>query len=342
MAYDSVVISAGHSKHVRGAAGPTPWGLDEVDEARLVMDRVASELRSRGVTVKTYADDVSTTQNENLNRIVDYHNSQYRDLDISVHFNAYQVYTIKAKPKGMGTEVLYLTQGPLAAELSSAIASNGFLNRGAKVRSDLFFLNHTAMPAVLIETCFVDSEADCAIYRDKFDHVCASIANIIGGEHYDTVPPSAEGPPPPLLEEALFQTTGKCSWFGGPNDTTGVSASEGLAFHYSLTPENQHLFLPIQPANSTGLARRLNSKAVGYVACRWDYAVTPKTMLASSDNLALVRATKTGREALAYPADWGPHEEKTGRVADLSEFLMMSLGVETDDEVTVIYPYRGE
>jgi hypothetical protein len=87
------------------------------------------------------------------------------------------------------------------------------------------------------------------------------------------------------------------------------------------------------------LARRLNSKAVGYVACRWDYAVTPKTMLASSENLALVRATKTGREALAFPADWGPHEEKTGRAADLSEFLMRSLGITTDDEVTVIYPW---
>ena len=69
MTYDSVVISSGHSKHVRGAAGPTPWGLDEVNEARKVVDRVAAELRTRGVKVVTYHDDVSTSQNENLNRM---------------------------------------------------------------------------------------------------------------------------------------------------------------------------------------------------------------------------------------------------------------------------------
>jgi len=336
MAYSSVVISAGHSSHVRGAAGPKPWGLDEVDEARKVMDRVASELRSRGVTVKTYADTISKTQSENLNRIVDYHNGQKRDVDVSVHFNAYNV---TAKP--MGCEVLYLTQKDLAAHLSKAIASNGFTNRGAKVRSDLFFLNHTAMPAVLLEICFVDSEADCAVYRDKFDHICASIANVIGGSSYETVPPSAEGPPvPPLLEQALFTTTGKCSWFGGPNDLTGVSASEGLAFFSSVTNENQHLFLPNQPANSTGLARRLNPW-VHYIACRWNYQTTPKAMLAACEDVALVRATKTGREMTAFPADWGPNE-KTGRVADLSESLMEDLGITTDDEVTVIFPYRED
>jgi len=333
MAYSSVVISAGHSKHVRGAAGPTPWGLDEVDEARKVMDRVAAELRSRGVTVKTYADDVSKTQSENLNRIVDYHNSQKRDLDVSVHFNAYQVTS-----KAMGTEVLYLTQFQLATNLSHAIASNGFINRGAKVRSDLFFLNHTAMPAVLLEICFVDSEADAKIYHDKFDHICASIANVIGGSSYETVPPSAEGPPPPMLTDALFQATGKCSWFGGPNDLTGVSASEGLAFFQSVTLENQHLFLPNQPAGSTGLARRLNPW-VHYIACRWDYSVTPKAMLAACADVALVRAAKTGREMIAFPADWGPNET-TGRVADLSESLMEDLGITTDDEVTVTFPYR--
>ena len=56
----------------------------------------------------------------------------------------------------------------------------------------------------------------------------------------------------------------------------GVSASEGLAFHYEINPDNQHLFLPLVPAGTSGLARRLNAKAVRYLACRWDYAVTPK------------------------------------------------------------------
>jgi hypothetical protein len=44
----------------------------------------------------------------------------------------------------------------------------------------------------------------------------------------------------------------------------------------------------------------------------------PKDMLADPDNLALVRASKTGKEFLAWPADWGPHED-TDRAADISK-----------------------
>jgi len=50
---------------------------------------------------------------------------------------------------------------------------------------------------------------------------------------------------------------------------------------------------------------------------------------------AIVRAN--GKEFLAWPADWGPNEN-TGRVADLSPGLMEALGLNTDDEVEVIYP----
>jgi hypothetical protein len=64
-------------------------------------------------------------------------------------------------------------------------------------------------------------------------------------------------------------------------------------------------------------------------------------MLASMDYLALVIAPKTGRQMLAFPADWGPHEN-TGRVADISPGLMQYLGIETDDEVEVIFPYEPE
>jgi hypothetical protein len=114
-----------------------------------------------------------------------------------------------------------------------------------------------------------------------------------------------------------------------------------LAFHFEITEANQHLFLPFQPAGTSGLARRLNAKAVSYIACRWDYDITPKKMLAESGEMVLVRAPSTGRELLAYPSDWGPHEEKTGRVADLSPWLMRSLDIETDDVVEVIYPWKG-
>jgi N-acetylmuramoyl-L-alanine amidase len=326
MPYDRVVISSGHGKFVRGAAGV----LDEVDEARRVVDQVAATLRAGGIDAITYHDDISKTQNENLNRIVDFHNSKSRDLDISCHFNAYQ-----STSKPMGTEVLYVTQLELAKLMSASIASVGFINRGPKKRTDLFFLNHTAMPAILLEVCFVDSQADARLYKESFDIICNEIAFALGAD-FDGGSPIELPPPEGPDEEHMLLCSGKCSYFGGPGDT-GVSPQEGLAFHYSVTQQNQHLFLPF--SNGLGLARQLNPY-VHYIACRWDYDVTPKTMLAESGQVALVRAIKTGRELTAIPADWGPHVD-TGRVADLSPSLMEDLGIVTDDEVEVIYPWRG-
>jgi hypothetical protein len=319
MTYKSVVISSGHGLYVRGASGI----LDEVDEARRVVNRLADHLIKVGVVVRTFHDDVSKSQNENLNRIVDYHNSQSRDLDISVHFNAYEQVS-----KPMGTEVLYVTQKDLATQLSATIASVGFINRGAKKRTDLFFLNNTAAPSVLLEVCFVDSESDAYVYDDNFDRICARIAELLSGEGVTV--------PAPPSEDSDFFAIGKCSYFGGPEDE-GVSPSEGLAFYDDIMQAPQ-LFLPYQPDGTSGLARRLNP-FVHYVACRWDYDKTPREML--RENMALVKSLANGVFLTAFPADWGPHET-TGRIADLSPKLMDDLGLTTDDEVEVIFPYRED
>ena len=336
MAYQNVAISSGHGLYVRGAAGNP--GLDEVDCARELVDHLADELERRGIGVVTFHDDKSKNQSDNLNAIVNWHNKQTRDIDISCHFNAYQQCT-----KPMGTEVLYVSQKDLAADLSEAIASVGFLNRGPKHRSDLKFLNSTDMPAVLLEICFVDSSVDTEIYLEQFDAITSRIADVLAGEGEEIEEGEGEaiGLPPPETEAPLFYARGKCSHFGGPEDM-GVSASEGLAFIYSLDETNQHLFLPLQPKGTTGLARRLNAKAVHYIAVRWDYSVTPKEMLASQKYVAMVTVPSTGLRLTAWPADWGPHEEKTGgRVADLSPALMADLELETDDEVIVEFPWEG-
>jgi N-acetylmuramoyl-L-alanine amidase len=318
-----VVISSGHGKYIRGAAGPKPWGLDEVDEARRVVEAVAENLEAADVDVVTFHDDTSHDQSTNLSTIVAFHNRQTRDLDVSVHFNAYQS---TAKP--MGTECLYLTQLDLAADVADAIANAGkLIDRGPKKRTDLAFLNGTDEPAILIETCFVDSQADADLYRQNFDLICNAIAQAIAGETIESPEPI---PIPP--EPGLVSYKGKCSHFGGPDDM-GVSESEGLAFLYDYS-DAPHLFLPQQPEGTTGLARRLNPN-IFYVACRWDYHVTPKEMLAEPSLQAIVRAGN--REFYAWPADWGPHQD-TGRVADLSPALMAALDLDTDDEVEVIYP----
>jgi N-acetylmuramoyl-L-alanine amidase len=188
MSYDRIVISSGHGKHIRGASGV----LDEVDEARKVVEQVAKELRGRGVDVKTFHDDTSHDQNTNLHTIVNYHNAQTRDLDVSVHFNAY---VETSKP--MGTECLYVSQQGLAGQVASAIASCGFVNRGPKKRTDLFFLNNTEMPAILLETCFVDSTADAEVYRREFADICDAVADVLGGKEAGGERPPIEPPTQP-------------------------------------------------------------------------------------------------------------------------------------------------
>ena len=306
-----IVISSGHGLHVRGASGL----IDEVDEARKVVDETAKWLRYYGNQVVTFHDNDSVTQSENLDAIVGFHNSQDRDLDVSVHFNCY-VETLDP----VGTETLYLTQVELAGRVSHTIAKAGnLIDRGAKKRTDLAFLNGCDRPAILIEMCFVDSDPDVTNYLENFEWICRSLGKM-----------------PTYTNEEIVTFKGPCSWFGGPNDM-GVDPDEGLAFIYDAE-DAPHLFLEGQPPNTTGLARRLNTD-VYYVACRWDYDVTPKEQLADHSLQALIRNPATGKEILAWPSDWGPHQD-TGRAADLSPAALDELGLDTDDEVEVIYPAR--
>jgi hypothetical protein len=315
MSYKSIVISSGHGLLVRGAHGI----IDEVDEARRVTEQLAEALRDRGTEVVTFHDDTSTSQNENLWTITDFHNSKKRELDISVHFNAFEQVS-----KPMGCEVWYVTQENLAKRLSAAIASVGFIDRGAKFSSSLHFLNQTTMPSCLLEINFVDSIADCDIYAERFDDICEALAAELAGKAEDETIPA-------------FVVSGKVSHFGGPDDM-GVSPSEDLAFIYS-TSDQPDLFLSYQPEGTTGLARRLNPD-VPYVACRWPYTSENKSQWREVllKEMALVEAPSTGKFIKCYPADWGPHED-TKRVADISPGAMEHLGLKTDDTVKVTFPF---
>lgn len=94
------------------------------------------------------------------------------------------------------------------------------------------------------------------------------------------------------------------------------------------------IFLPTQPPGTTGLARRLNPNA-SYIACRWDYSVTPKDFLTSTK--VLVTNPANGRSGPALGVDFGP-SASTGRVADLSPGLAARLGLDTNDTCTVAIP----
>jgi N-acetylmuramoyl-L-alanine amidase len=224
----SIVISSGHGIKVRGASGY----LDEVDEAIRVMETVADILLKHGFGVITFTDEISSNQSDNLEAIVDFHNAQTRELDVSVHFNAY---TKTDKP--MGTEVLYLTAADAAARVSNAISKAGFLNRGAKYRDDLYFLNQTEQTtfgAILIEVCFVDSKADAELYTDRFLAVCRLIAAAIALSLSDE---------PIAFDKGVIPDNQKkitASVFGGDSDYNVSAYDEDLV----LDDEHFYVALP--------------------------------------------------------------------------------------------------
>lgn len=148
-------VHAGHNSIVPGAAKY----LNEVTENRKVKNKLIQLLRAAGNTVYDCTDEGGDTQSKNLANIVAKCNAHSVDLDISIHLNA---------GSGTGTEVLYTSEKgkAYAAKVSAAVAAAlGIKDRGAKERNDLYVLNHTKAPAILVECCFVDSTTD----RDKWD-----------------------------------------------------------------------------------------------------------------------------------------------------------------------------
>lgn len=163
-----VVISAGHGKYVSGAVGN---GYTEHVEAAKVVKRVVEILGKEAIA---YYDKTSKTQRDNLNNIVNYHNKQSRLLDVSIHLNS---------GGGTGSECLYYDAKSLSAKMSKAMADAlGMQDRGAKIRQELYFLNATHKPAILLELCFIDSKSDMAAYKKNFEKLCQAIAKVIAAQ----------------------------------------------------------------------------------------------------------------------------------------------------------------
>ncbi|MCL2403968.1 MAG: N-acetylmuramoyl-L-alanine amidase [Defluviitaleaceae bacterium] len=185
-----IVISSGHGLFVRGAKGL----IDEVDEARRVTGRVVEILRREGISVDVFHENSARNSAVNINAIVQHHNRQTRDLDVSIHFNSTATGAIE--DRAIGVEVLHLTGNnatrALAGRVANAISdASGLLLRhqrdsGAVARNNIGFLNNTTAPAIVIEVCFVVSRTDVRIYQQYFEEICTAIASSISGRAINT------------------------------------------------------------------------------------------------------------------------------------------------------------
>lgn len=138
----------------------------EDDLNMLVGNALISKLRERGINVVNCTPNTAKSLNDSLYQRVITANNCGATLFVSIHHNAC--------PGGYGAEVLCIKnnyQDGLSTKVGEAIlnelGSIGLKNRGVKDRRDLYVINNTSMPALIIECAFVDSSLDMANYNPE-------------------------------------------------------------------------------------------------------------------------------------------------------------------------------
>lgn len=162
-----ICIIAGHTTTGKGT-GAIGY-INESNENRILSRKVVEYIKQAGHNADYYEINKSDTY---LKDQTNFANKNVYDLVVQIHFNASET-TLNT----MGTETLYKSsKGKEIAERVNNKLKCLYKNRGIKLRNDLHWLNATKYPAILIETCFVDSKADTDKYLMNKDYTAKLIA----------------------------------------------------------------------------------------------------------------------------------------------------------------------
>ena len=165
-----IVIDPGHGGSDSGAVYE---GRREKDDNLRLALAVGEILENNGAdVVYTRTNDVYNTPFEKAMM----GNNANADYFISFHRNA-----TPTPNSSTGIETLVFRKGSEAENIAESINAEltelGFNNRGVIERPNLVVLRRTRMPAVLVETGFIDNDADNAKFDAEFDEIAQAIAN---------------------------------------------------------------------------------------------------------------------------------------------------------------------
>ncbi len=172
-----IFINPGHDViYDSGAINPNT-GMRECDVVADIGNRLKGYLNDIGIETETLQSDNLFYDSQYTDRAVPVcvaANESGADIFISLHCNAFNT-------KARGTETLVYSWGGESTKLASAIQNQiinsiGTVDRGIKVRNDLIVLKKTSMPAVLVETAFIDNDSDAVLLADKRDEFARAIA----------------------------------------------------------------------------------------------------------------------------------------------------------------------
>ena len=142
-------------------------GIRREDELNLLVGRaLISKFKGVGIKVVECLPSSASSHRDSLSKRCRTANYGKVDIFISIHHNAC--------PGGYGSECLCIKggqQNALSERLSKVILEEvfklGFRNRGVKDRRNLYVINNTTMPAIIVECAFVDSARDMNGYDSE-------------------------------------------------------------------------------------------------------------------------------------------------------------------------------
>ena len=171
-----IILDAGHGGRDPGAVYQDRREKDDTLALTLAIGEI---LENRGVDVVfTRTEDIYDSPAQKANIA----NEAGGDFLVSIHRNA-----VPTPGTATGIETLvYADSGPraqMARNINAQLESLGFRNRGVIERPNLTVLRRSRMPAVLVETGFIDNESD----NEKFDSQFNAIAQAIADGILETV-----------------------------------------------------------------------------------------------------------------------------------------------------------
>lgn len=174
-----IVIDAGHGGRDLGASYDGRYEKNDNLNLALAVGKI---LENDGYDiVYTRDDDVYDSPSQKAAIA----NQENADFFISFHRNSSEepgqyegVQTLVYDDSGIKAE--------LAREINKNLESEGFKNLGVSVRPDLIVLRKTDMPAVLIETGFINNDKDNTLYDENFNSIAQKIASAISDVVSDT------------------------------------------------------------------------------------------------------------------------------------------------------------
>lgn len=197
-----IILDAGHGGDDPGAVYQGRREKD--DNLRLAMS-VGQILTQNGIDV-VYTRDTDIYQTPFQKAQIA--NQSGADFFISFHRNSSPM---NNQYSGIET-LVYDKSGikyEMAENINNAVAELGYRNLGVKARPGLVVLRRTNMPALLVETGFINTDADNQLFDDRFQEIATAIANAILGtldmETVSTAPDSQPAPPMPMVPEEQAQ-----------------------------------------------------------------------------------------------------------------------------------------